>query len=261
MMPIVNATISEDEKNRIKQYLLGQLAEADEEMVEQRLMSDQAFSEEFDIVVDEIATSYAAGEFTGNEKTQVEQYFLRSPQRREKVQFICEFLRQIGEDGVQQGVAVPVSSPTLWQRVISFWAQPSLSRTAMSLATVLIVGGLVFWVISFNSKPTTQSFELAMSSTQRYVGVEVTNVRLNPGVDELWIKLKLPTPAAPQYRAFLRGEGIPGLQLEIETQDAESVTVKVPADQLRRGYYAIALTEINNGNETPLRDEYQFAIE
>jgi hypothetical protein len=266
----MNATISEDDKMRIKQYLLGQLAEADEEIVELRLMSDPAFSEEFDIVVDEIATLYVSRQFTGEEKTQVEQYFLRSPQRRLKVQFICELLRQLGEDGDNQSGVMPVGvrdqRPTLWQRLGAFWAQPSLLRPALSFAIVLIVGGLVFWMASLNSTPTYQSFELAMTTSERSEGTETRRIHLERGFDGLRIKLKLPTPTAPQYRASLQGATALGEhfalpQLAVETPDATSITVIVPTDQITRGTYAIELTEINNGRETPLRGAYVFEVD
>lgn len=252
----MNATISEYDKHQIKRYLLGQLAEADEEQVEIRLMSDQDFSEEFDVVVDEIATLYVSCHFTGDEKTRVEQYFLRSPQRRAKVQFICEMLRQMNEPAT---TTVPTS---LWQRASSFWSQPSVFRPAVSFAILLIVAGLVFWVISNNSKPTYQQFELAMTSTERGVGNAIKRVRLEPGADGLRIKLRLTSPTAPQYRASMRGsERLEPTQLAIESQDAESITVIVPAELISRGAYAIELTEINNGRETPLRGEYVFAVD
>ena len=264
---MMNATISEHEKNQIKQYLLGQLAEADEEVLELRLMSDQAFSEEFDIVVDEIAMLYVSRHFTGDEKTKVEQYFLRSPQRRAKVQFICEMVRQLGDDdddnhhgGVVAGKDID-QRPTLWQRACAFWAQPSAFRPAISFAILLIVGGLVFWVISLNSNPTYQFHELAMTSAERNVGTEKTKLRLDSSVDGLRLKLKLPAPRAPQYRVSLQGEQVSLPELKIETQDAESVTVVVPASHLSRGSYAIQLTEINNGRETPLRGSYEFDIQ
>lgn len=253
---MMNATISEDEKRQIKQYLLGQLGEADEELVELRLMSDPGFSEEFDIVVDEIATGYVSGQFEGDEKTQVEQYFLRSPHRRDKVQFICELLRQVGED---ERVNPP--APSLWTRVSSFWVgQPSAFRPAIALATVLIVAGLSFWVISLNSKPNIVSYELALTNADRNAGTQVEKINLPPGTDQLRLKLKLPSPTAPQYRASLRGERISLPQLEIESQDAESITVMIPADQITRGTYAIELTEINNGTERPLRGAYEFVV-
>lgn len=252
----MNATISEDEKRQIRQYLLGQLGEAGEESVELRLMSDPGFSEEFDIVVDEIATGYVSGQFKGDEKTRVEQYFLRSPERRDKVQFICELLRQVG---ATERPNPPV--PTLWKRIRSFFVgQPSAYRPAIALATVLIVAGLSFWVISLNSKPNITSFALSMMSADRSAGTERPKVTLPSGTDQLRIKLTVPTPRAPQYRASLRGERVSLPQLEIETQDAESITVMVPADQITRGTYAIELTEINNGSERPLRGSYEFVV-
>lgn len=252
---MMNATISEDEKKQLKQYLLGQLSEADEELVELRLMSDAAFSEEFDIVVDEIATGYVAGEFAGQEKTQVEQYFLRSPQRREKVQFICEMLRQVGEDRADP------PAPTLWTRVSSFWVgQPSAFRPAIALAAVLIVAGLSFWLISLTSKPNIASFALTMTNADRNAGTQIERINLPPGTDQVRLKLRLPGPKAPQYRASLRGERISLPQLEIESHDAESITVIIPADQITRGTYAIELTEINNGTERPLRGAYEFVV-
>jgi hypothetical protein len=226
-------------------------------------MSEPAFSEEFDIVVDEIAIQYVSRHFTGDERTRVEQYFLRSPDRRAKVQFICELLRQVNEDRARQGEVVPVKGndqrPTLWQRVSSFWNQPSISRPAISFAILLIVAGLSFWVISNRSK-TYQSFELAMVSSERSAGTAKTRILLNSGVDGLRIKLKLPTPTAPQYRASMRAAGDP-VQLAIETQDADSITVIVPAGEITRGTHAIELTEINNGRETPLRGSYEFVID
>lgn len=260
-VPIMNATINEDEKNEIKLYLLGQLAEADEERVEMRLMSDPAFSDEFDVIVDEIATLYVSRHFTGDEQTRVEQYFLRAPQRREKVQFICELARQVNEPAM-----VTPAPPGFWQRITSFWAQPSTFRPAVTFASLLIVAALGFWLISNNFKPTYQSFELAMTtSTERDSGTEITRIQMDDSVDVFRIKLKLPTPAAPQYRASLRGvsrgDAVWLPQLTIETQDAESITVMAPASEIGPGTYVIELTEINNGSEKPLRSGYEFTLD
>jgi hypothetical protein len=259
-------------------------------------MSDPAFSEEFDIVVDEIATLYVSGQLSGDDRTQVEQYFLRSPERRLKVQFICELLRQIGEDREKQSELAPVQftdqklvsdeklvsdkklstepivlprnpSPaphlSLAQRLSSMWVGlPVAFRPAISVATLLIVAGLVFWVISRNSNPTFASFEVSMSNAERDTGTPIQRVPSQPAIDEWRIKLQLPTPTAPQYRASLRGVGVSLPQLAIEARDAESITVRVPANRLSRGgTYVIELTEINQQGEKPLRGAYVFVIE
>jgi hypothetical protein len=260
-VPIMNVPIVEEEKNQIRQYLLGQLAEADEERLELRLMSDSAFSEEFDIVVDEIATLYVSGELKDDEKARVEQYFLRSPERQLKVQFICELLNQLDPQPVPASAASSGSQETVWQRVNSFWTgQPAAFRPAITFAVLLIVGGLVFYVISLNSKSTYATLELSLTSADRSAGTEITQIPQERVLDGLQIKLNLPTPRAPQYRAALRGEQISLPQLTIEAQDTESITVLIPRDQISKGTYAIELSEINNGSENPIRGAYVFAV-
>jgi CHAT domain-containing protein/Tfp pilus assembly protein PilF len=79
--------IDHTEKTELKDYLLGKLREEDEERVEIRLLSDAVYIEEFDVVVDEIADQYVAGEINGEERERVEKYFLRADQRRAKLKY------------------------------------------------------------------------------------------------------------------------------------------------------------------------------
>jgi tetratricopeptide (TPR) repeat protein len=65
--------------------LLGRLAEPDEERVEVRLLSDRAYGEEFDILVNELTDGYVAGQVPGSDREQMERYFFASPARREKL--------------------------------------------------------------------------------------------------------------------------------------------------------------------------------
>jgi tetratricopeptide (TPR) repeat protein len=79
------AIINNTEKTELKEYLLGQLHEPDEDRVETRLLSDRQYGEEFDIVVSELTDQYVAGEIQGPERDQMERYFFASPARREKL--------------------------------------------------------------------------------------------------------------------------------------------------------------------------------
>lgn len=238
------------------------MGEADEETVELRLLSEPAFGEEFDITVDEIATLYLRGQLPAEEKKQVEEYFLRSPERRKRVQFICELLRQIDQKATPPPPVLNNNKPAnVWQRVSSLWTgQPSAFRPALVLTGLLIVVGVICFVLFINSKPTYLSFVLSMTSAERSAGTEIRKVHLERGVAGLRIKLNLPTPRAPQYRVSLRGEKVSLPQLTIETQDAESLTVIVPADQITEGVYALELVEVNDDKEKPLRGEYVFAV-
>lgn len=90
-----------EEKNRLRKYLLGQLPEEDEEQLELRLLTDAAYAEEFDIVVDELTDRYVANEFQGEEREQVELYFLKSDDRRDKLKFASALQRARAEQELE----------------------------------------------------------------------------------------------------------------------------------------------------------------
>lgn len=79
--------IDQTEKTELRNYLLGRLREDEEEQVEIRLLSDPVYGEKFDVVVDEITDQYVAGEIKGEERERVENYFLKSNKRREKLRY------------------------------------------------------------------------------------------------------------------------------------------------------------------------------
>jgi len=240
--------------------------------VELRLLADPAFHEEFDIAVDEIAALYVTDQFQGEEKKRVEEHFLKSPERQNKVKFIGELLRQValtqGENAADKANNVPPSvvvpaKPGLFERVRAWWRnQTPALRAATTFATLIIAAGLVFWLRP-GTEPTYETLKLAMVSSDRSAGNEIARVKLKSGTDELRIKLKLPDDAPPpaNYRVQCRGAR-GSRQLPVQQQDSESLTVAVPASELTRGTYAIELTAITaNGTEVPLRGSYQFIVD
>ncbi|MDT7542443.1 MAG: hypothetical protein QOE33_2347 [Acidobacteriota bacterium] len=52
-----------------------------------RLLTDAGYAEELDILVDELIDQYVAGDFSAEEREQLEQYFFKSPERRDKLRF------------------------------------------------------------------------------------------------------------------------------------------------------------------------------
>src|SRR5258706_3986970 len=86
--------MAQAEEYKIKEYLLGRLNQDDEEQVELRLLSDPDFAEEYDMVVDAITDDYIAGKFAGEELEQVEQHFLKSNARRNKLRFMLALKNQ-----------------------------------------------------------------------------------------------------------------------------------------------------------------------
>ena len=69
-------TIVQEEQHILRQYLLGQLTEADVEQVELRLLTDTGYAEELDIIVNELIDQYVEKELSKEELQRFEEYFL-----------------------------------------------------------------------------------------------------------------------------------------------------------------------------------------
>ena len=257
--------IAEDEKTELRRYLLGQLGEPEEEQLEMRLLTESAFVEEFDMMVDEITASYVAGKFAGEEKEQVERYFLRAPERRKKLEFMTELLDQI--PGARDRGARP--SPSFAERVRAFFSGPHfLPRfaTAAMAVVLLVVGGV--W-LSRSGGPATTKFYVAtltISNAERDVSgpsAQPTSIKLPADVNELRLEL-LPPPSQTTQPVTYRAElALPNVRrLTITGQDSRAVVVAVPVSELKPDRYAIRLFMIRpDGQEERVPGNYSFRVE
>lgn len=71
----------------LRRYLLGQLTQEEEEQVEVRLLTEAAYAEEFDMMVDEITDQYVRAELPDSERQQAQHYFFKSAERQDKLRF------------------------------------------------------------------------------------------------------------------------------------------------------------------------------
>lgn len=227
-----------------------------------RLVSDPAFVEEFDIMVDEITAAYVAGKFTGEEKERVEGYFLQSPERRQKLAFMAELLNQV--PGARDRRALP--SRTFAERIRAFFSGPHLApRFAMvAVAVVLLVGGGLW--LSRLGGPTRSgyaSLTLAISETERNTsGSAPESIKLPADVKELRLKLLLPSEPtqAVRYRAdFARPANVRGLT--IAEQDSRAVVVAVPAPELKPDRYVVQLFMVHADGHEERVGNYFFRVE
>ncbi len=261
------AIIIKEEKTEVRNYLLGQLNETDEERLELRLLTDPAFGEDFDTVVDEITYQYVGDEFQGEERTRVEQYFLRSAERQNKVRFARELVRQAEVERGSSVVNAPVlPDPGWWERASLFWNRQALSvRFATIFATLIILVGLAMLVLPTRNptSPAYASIALKTSNSDRSDGPEVTSVKPQPGVAGLRIELILPeeNTAAKSYRVNLSSEQV-SRDVPVTEQSGRSVVVVVPTAEVPPGSYTIRLFAVNaNGTEQRIRGSYYFDVE
>ena len=257
--------IINEAKKEVRRYLLGQLEEAEQERLELRLLTDPSFIEEFDTIVDEIADQYAGDELAGKERERVEQYFLASAERQQKVRFARELIDHAAtERGVHSDPPTP--APGFLASLRAFWGSHSVSfRTAVAMAVLVIIVGLAFVTRSvlFPASGTDTLLALNITTSDRASGSEVTSVKLVPGTERLQIELKLPDQSseAQNYRVELLDEQQRPRNLSIEERGAQSLMVAIPANEIAPGRYIIRLYAVNSdGTEQRVRGNYLFNV-
>ena len=75
------------QEHLIRDYLLGQLPEIDQDLVQERLIADPEFFETSLIIEGELFDDYVSGTLSENERTKIEDGFLANPEQYQRVQF------------------------------------------------------------------------------------------------------------------------------------------------------------------------------
>jgi hypothetical protein len=247
------------DQERIRRYLLGQLDDEEQQKIEDRLMLENDLFEELEISKDEIIGEYYAGELTAKERDWLEQNFLSSPEGKSRRRFAL---------ALKQSKAKHLKSVTPVERNRNWLPDLWRSRPWAVVATaalVLIVAGVVLRVTIGTSQSTSGKFlalTLTNSSGTRAEDTGPTaKVSLPANVDELRITLVLPasSPVASSYRV----EAVDGINtLSVAGSNSNSVSVTIPAAQLRRGQYALRLyASKTDGTEERIPGNYFFTVE
>src|SRR5215471_18419867 len=87
----------EDEDDLIRRYILRELAEEEQQRIEERLMTDDAFFERLKIAEDELVDEYLGGELPHGERERFELSFLTTPEGRQQISFNTAFNRYVSE--------------------------------------------------------------------------------------------------------------------------------------------------------------------
>ena len=211
-----------------------------------RLLSDAAFGEEFDTVVDEITDEYLQNDLPDEERERVQQYFLNSAERHGKLEFAAELLRRAeAERGNRE------SKPGVWEQIVAFWRRPAF---ALTVAGLLVVAGIIYFVVRRDNSTNYLALNLTISTADRAEGAVPAKVKL-PANTGLRITLTIPENArgAKDYDARLVG----GNELKIDERTEQTVTVTIPSGSLSPGTYAIQLFK----DKQRIPGSYFFAVE
>ena len=250
--------INKNEKNDVRRYLLGQLGEADEERLELQLLTDPAFGQEFDTIVDEITDQYVSGEFQGEECERVQQYFLKSPERRAKAQFAAVLIDRAAA-GQQKVIEMSTRRERWWS------AQSLVFRFGAVAAIVLMAVGLGYLAFRDRSTPKNFAFlELTINSSERAEGSESKPLHLTSENDAVKILLHLPAQSNSytNYRVELIGRDSISRPAEVTEQNQQTIALIIPASELARGRYALHVWGVMpDGKQERIAGSYFFKVE
>jgi len=130
----------------IVRYLLGELPESEQALLEERAFSDRQFTEDILAVESDLIDEYVRGGLAGVERQRFEQHFLNSAERRRKVEF-ARALAQIAP------VPAAAAQPARIHWLDAFAAflrslNPGLRFSMAALSLLLLTG--VSWLFAEN---------------------------------------------------------------------------------------------------------------
>jgi hypothetical protein len=240
----------------LRGYLLGRLAPETREAVETRLFSDdRAFWEHLCLVEEELIDEYARGGLDGEESARFERDFLRTDERRAKL----ELARALQAYAAER----QVSRPRVWD-----WLRGPLASPAWALATaamLLLALPTVIWRLAAPRAPQGEASAWISSGLVRAVGGELTRVTIPPGCQLVRLRLDPGLADHPRYRATLHdvaGAELwsqDGLRAEI-VGGREAVTLTLPCELLPAEDYYVRLSGVSPGAETVPLERYDFRV-
>lgn len=246
----------EHDPETVRKYLLGQLADDQQENFEQRLLTENELTQELDVMTEELVDDYLAKQLTPIESEWFEQHYLASPEGKRSQRFATTLHRYISNNPTE-------SKKSSWaERLIAFWNRQAVPvRALAAIAVVVIVVG-TFWLVRTPPPQSFATLTLTSNPITRSGGGELPRIKLKE--DALRIDLLHQAPATPgiRYRAELKDGTGQTRTLDPIKQDARSVSVEIPRSLLPKGHYAISLLTVSSDNATQrIPGSYQFIIE
>ncbi|MGB7923469.1 MAG: CHAT domain-containing protein [Pyrinomonadaceae bacterium] len=148
----------------------------DEEQVELRLLTEAGYSEELEILENELVDQYVEGTLSEDERVRFEQHFLKAPERRDKLAFVTTWGQAIRAHApaLTTSARKPPSVP--WYSLQSFY----LKAAAATIIAVCV--GIGLWLILMRRSAEEPGMEAlrAAYKDQRLVEARITSLEYAP---------------------------------------------------------------------------------
>lgn len=249
---------------RVTNYFLGQMSGEESERFEDECLAQKIWPSQIKLVEDDLIDSYLHEELPPEQRRLFEQNYLITEARQERVRIAATLLRRVCEPA--EVIEPSVVNQTWMEKLKALLGGGLTLRTASALVLLVVVAGATWLYLSRIQRPHgIATLELTSTIINRSQGVEPRRVKLTPDTDALRVFLTLPEHAtpAPHYRIELDNEEGETTKLNVEGQDAQGVSVLVPASRLSHGQqYVLTLFAVSDdGEEQPGYGTYTFVVE
>ena len=244
-------------EEHITAYLLKELTEEEAERFEEECFAQEEWPAELEVAEQELIDAYLRNQLSEDRRRRFETNYLTTDTRKARVLTSESFLHVL--------CPAPPRKATLLEKLQAFWQRPLVPQFAIA-ALILAVSVSLLWPLlrGGRSAQTFTALELAMSSSDRATGAQTAKVSLPLGTDALQLHLKLPPAASDTAGYRVQWENVKGSlgDLKIESQDAQSLVVVIPADRLSPGQYVLKLFRVTrDGTEQQVSGNYFFTAE
>lgn len=267
----------------LRQYLLGQLEDADLSQVEERLMSDSKVYEEVLILEDELIDQYVRGQMTESDQAKFLNYFLRTAEHQQKVRFARALSKYVdaAEPDETQNIS-PVDQdwfspsedtshnfrPPSIRRSFPWWPFPTPGFNYASVAILLLLVAGFSWIVIRGLRPggPGRVFEATLTPSEvlREGGGSIQTISIPPGTDTLRLDLILSDDHSQDYQVNLVASDGSSVWTRDHLTSKESggrkvLSVDVPAKDLKPDTYRIKLSGRSSGSYEEI-EGYSFRV-
>ena len=235
-------------EERLVQFLLGGLPEAEHEAVEERLFTDEPLQAELDKVTDDLIHDYVAGRLGAEERGRFETHFLAAARHRERLDFIQDLTSAVGRvvhDPSRRRATARIATPLVWAAVAA------VVLLVVAAALGLLSGPRVPTRVAMatpappSPSPATPPPDNAPVRTVRLArdGSAVQSVSVGPATRT--VRLEVPVQEGPpSYDAVVRvagGAEVWRAEGLLPASAGEPLVVAVPARLLTTADYVLSI--------------------
>jgi hypothetical protein len=252
----------------LRNFLLGWLPQEQSQLIEERLLTDDAFFEELLIAEDDLVDQYLARDLSPDELRNFENHFLLTPERQQKVSFARNLKKYIAEAGDERPLekSIITRPPKRWFSFLPF-KNPA---AAISFAVIaLLVVGLVSFLAMRSWKRAEHEprtiFAVSLTPGLPREGGEMKKITIPPDADTAQLRLELTADEYPRYRADLRNNENRTIytseDLKAETIEGRKVVaVNTPSQLLTIGDYRLSLSGVDARGSVEAINSYPFRV-